>query len=634
MFSLNKSLFLVIVSLLSSNLFAAEKNEQDPLINPTQLEAFMDGLWLSQKESNYVMGAVVTIVKDNQIILNKGYGFSDYDKRIKVDAAQTLFRIASISKPFTWTAVMQLVEQGKLDLDEDINSYLKEFQVPATFADPVTMKHLMTHTAGFEDVVLDLGRRSADELLPLGAYLKDHLPRRVRPVGTYSSYSNHSTAIAAHVIEAVTGISWSNYIERHVLLPLNMQHTVARHPMPDQFLPNLSKNYDRKGGQWTHQEFLYWTIYPAGMMSTTGSDMAKFMMAHLNEGKLENSSILKPTTIKKMHSTLFTPMVNGNNWLHGFYERNRNQTEIFGHGGDLNGFHSNLLMFPKQNLGVFISFNSEAGSKARTAMSNAFINYYFPVDDEVRPLPPTDYSGRYENLLGLYGSLRRNMSDFSQLTLLESHTEVSVNSDGYLLLKNPGRPPTRFVEISKDRFRSMDSEAEILFLRDEAGNISNMLSSASPVASWDKLNFPDSPIMHQLLFASVALVSLIFFIYWPTRLIRRKIYKVTTTSLGKWPYLIAWLICHAQLGSLIYLSRTLGDQEPFYFGIPETVLNLLYFILATCALTPLLAIFSFRFWLKRVGTLSERVNYSIVALSAVLYTYLGWYWNTLSYYFS
>ncbi|MFT5580148.1 MAG: CubicO group peptidase (beta-lactamase class C family) [Paraglaciecola psychrophila] len=161
MFSLNKSLFLVIVSLLSSNLFAAEKNEQDPLINPTQLEAFMDGLWLSQKESNYVMGAVVTIVKDNQIILNKGYGFSDYDKRIKVDAAQTLFRIASISKPFTWTAVMQLVEQGKLDLDEDINSYLKEFQVPATFADPVTMEHLMTHTAGFEDVVLDLGRRSA-----------------------------------------------------------------------------------------------------------------------------------------------------------------------------------------------------------------------------------------------------------------------------------------------------------------------------------------------------------------------------------------------------------------------------------------------------------------------------------------
>lgn len=615
-------------------LFTAQVNAADKLeIDPIQLEAFMDGVWLSQKASKDVMGAVVTVVKDNQILLNKGYGFADYDNRVKVNADKTLFRIASISKPFTWTAVMQLVEQGKLDLNENVNTYLTEFQIPDTFPEPITMKHLMTHSAGFEDVVLNLGRCSADELLPLGTYLKDNLPRRVRPVGTYSSYSNHSTAIAAHVIEAITGMTWSDYIEQQVLAPLNMERTVARHPVPTDLLPDLSKNFDRKGGKWTHQDFLYWNIYPAGMMSTTGQDMANFMMAHLNEGTFNGASVLKPDTTRQMQSKLFSSMDDGNDWLHGFYESSRNGVKIFGHGGDLNAFHSNLLLFPEHNLGLFVSFNSEAGASARSALSSAFIHQYFPVEDDIRPAPPEDAKSRYADFEGTYGFLRRNMTDFSQLVLLVTNLQVSVTSKGYLSLTSGGAP-THYVEVNDDRFRSMDNESEILFVRNEAGEVTHMVSSSFAGASWDKLGFTDSPQLHRILFALVAIVSGVYLLYWPIRWIRRKIYRVETTSVSFKPYAVAWIVCLSQLSTSIYLAASLGDEEQFYFGIPDGVITLLYIVLATCLLMPILVGYTLRIWSKTIGSISERINYSLVALIAVLNVYLAWYWNLLSFHFS
>jgi len=630
---MNSRMITITIALLCTfpaDLKAEGNSRKELLIDPVQLESFVDGIWFSQKESHDLMGAVVTVVKDNKIILNKGYGYANYEKRIKVDPSLTLFRIASISKPFTWTAVMQLVEQGKLSLNENVNTYLKEFQIPDTFPEPITMAHLMTHSAGFEDVVLDLGRRSADDLQPLGIYLADHLPRRVRPAGTYSSYSNHSTAIAAHIVEEISGMTWSDYIENKILQPLDMQRTVARHPVPGHLTASLSKGFDRKAGKWTSQDFLYWLIYPAGMMSTTGADMAKFMMAHLNKGQLDSVSILEPATVEQMHSALFEPTENGNGWLHGFFELDRNGVRIFGHGGDLNAFHSNLMLFPDYKLGVFVSFNSEAGSRARSAISSAIINYYFPIEDEDRPKPAADAKVRYGDLFGTYGSLRRSWSDFSKLVLLVAYTVVRADSDGYLIIQNQG-PPNRYVEIKKDRFRSMDTLNEIQFVRNEGGEVSHMLSNSFAVASWDRLRFPDSPIMHRFLFGLVAIVSLIYLVYWPVRWIRRRVYKVSTASLTATPYLIAWLVCAAQLGTLTHMAQTLSNQEQFYFGMPPNVLNLLYVVVTACLLMMVITVFAVRFWIKAQGTLSERINFSTVAASAIIYTYLSWYWNLLGY---
>ena len=136
-----------------------------PALTAEDVEAYLDGMIPLQIRRNDIAGAVVSVVKDGQVLFTKGYGFSDVKKRTPVTTDATLFRIGSISKTFTWTAVMQLVAQGKLDLDKDINTYL-DFTIPATFGKPVTMGHVLTHTAGFEENIKDLF--VSGELKPMG----------------------------------------------------------------------------------------------------------------------------------------------------------------------------------------------------------------------------------------------------------------------------------------------------------------------------------------------------------------------------------------------------------------------------------------------------------------------------------
>jgi len=176
-----------------------------------ELEAFVDGIMDANLRDKHVAGATVAVVKDGALLFAKGYGYADVAKRKPVEAERSLFRIGSTSKLFTWTAVMQLVEQGKLDLDTDVNKYL-DFKIPATFPQPITLRHIMTHTPGFEEDSRDLISDDSATLIPLGTWLAKHIPGRVRPPGTYASYSNYATALAGYVVQRVSGMPWDDYI--------------------------------------------------------------------------------------------------------------------------------------------------------------------------------------------------------------------------------------------------------------------------------------------------------------------------------------------------------------------------------------------------------------------------------------
>src|SRR4030095_12265782 len=169
----------------------------------------------------------------------KGYGWADVDKRIPVNPETTMFRIGSVSKLFTWTSVMQLVEQGKLDLNTDINRYL-DFQIPATYPEPITLAHVMTHTPGFEEDSRDLCTTDSAHITPMGKWLPTHMPKRVRPPGTFSSYSNWATATAGYIVERASGKSWDEYIEANILGPLGMEHTTGRQPLPAKFAADMT----------------------------------------------------------------------------------------------------------------------------------------------------------------------------------------------------------------------------------------------------------------------------------------------------------------------------------------------------------------------------------------------------------
>src|SRR5262245_35209349 len=312
--------------------------------DPSDLEAFFDGVVNVQLKSKHIAGAVVAVVVGDKVVFTKGYGYADVEARRKVDPEKTLFRIASISKLFTWTAVMQQVEEGKLDLDADVNTYLKDVKIPSGYDKPITLKNLLTHTPGFDDYVIGLFAHKPEGVRPLPEVLREQMPTRVRAPGVIASYSNHSTALAALAVANVSGMPWEDYVEQRILKPLAMDHTLTRQPAEDQLPADLSKGYKWEGGEFKAKGFEYIPAAPAGCMSTTAADAAKFMLAHLNDGHLGDGKILRPDTAQKMREPLFRHHPKTSAMCYGFMEMQRGDQRLVGHGGDTFWFHSLLMM--------------------------------------------------------------------------------------------------------------------------------------------------------------------------------------------------------------------------------------------------------------------------------------------------
>src|SRR5687767_4464774 len=270
----------------------------------SDVESFLDGLVPSQLDRDDIAGAVIAIVKDGKVLFAKGYGYADTTNKSRV-TVDTLFRPGSISKLFTWTAVMQLVEQGKLDLDVDVNRYL-DFKIPDTYPQPITMRHMMTHTPGFEEDGRDLIGHDTTTMVPLGRWLVTHIPGRVRPPGTYSSYSNYATALAGYVVERVAGMPFDDYVEQRILAPLGMAQTTSRQPLPAKLAGGMSGGFSWKGGRFEREKFEVVHPAPAGSFASSATDMARFMLAHLGNGAYNGQRVLADSTVALMHRRAFS----------------------------------------------------------------------------------------------------------------------------------------------------------------------------------------------------------------------------------------------------------------------------------------------------------------------------------------
>src|SRR6266481_8107879 len=399
----------------------------------SDVEAFLDGLVPLQLQREDIAGAVIVIVKKGNILFSKGYGYADMKGKVPVSPTATLFRPGSISKTFTWTAVMQLVERGKLDMDRDINEYL-DFQVPHTFGRPVTLRNLMTHTAGFEEVLKDLVVDQTSDLTPLRAFVAAHQPHQIFIPGTVPAYSNYGADLAGYIVERVSGRPFDDYIQENIFRPLGITQATFIQPLPDSLKPMLSSGYELASGDAKPFELLPPQAAPDGSLSITGADMAKFMIAHLQNGKYGGASILQPQTAEMMHARQFSmdPAVNG--MALGFYEENRNGRHIIGHGGDLNYFHSDMHLIADEGLGFFVSYNSAGKGEldVRTALWTNFLDRYFPAPE---PKQEVAANTSIDSVSGQYLSSRR-----AQTTILRSlwwglaESSVSQNRDGTILV--------------------------------------------------------------------------------------------------------------------------------------------------------------------------------------------------------
>ncbi|MEM8532378.1 MAG: serine hydrolase domain-containing protein [Chloroflexota bacterium] len=413
-----------------------------PELTADNVATWLDGYMPYALADGDIVGAVVTVVKDGNVLVNRGYGFADLAQREPVDPETTLFRPGSISKLFTATAVMQLVEQGELDLDQNINTYL-DFELPMPLGE-ITLRHLLTHTPGFEEVLVSLLFADPDATDSLHTYLTTNIPSQIFPPGEVPAYSNYANALAGYIVERVSGEPFEDYIEQHIFVPLGMEQSTFRQPLPATLEPHISQGYwSRTDGQ--PQPFEMIADAPAGALSASGSDMARFMIAHLNDGE----GLLQPETARLMHETLDTHFPPLNGMTLGFYQQDQNGLRIIGHGGDIAVFHSDLFLLMDENIGVYISMNSGgiggANALIREHLQKAFVDRYFPVAAPV-PVPlPTAYE-HGQAMAGTYEFSRRSVTNPFAAPMILSQTYVSVGIDGELYVTSEPQKTWQEVE--------------------------------------------------------------------------------------------------------------------------------------------------------------------------------------------
>lgn len=416
-------------------------------LTKADVDSWLDGYMPYALARGEVAGAVVVVVKDGQVLTQRGFGYADVAARKRVDPEATMFRPGSVSKLVTWTAVMQLVEQGRIDLDADINTYL-DFKIPARDGKPVTMRQVMTHTAGFEETIrglISVGKPDA----PLGQLLKRWVPERIFAPGTTPAYSNYATALAGHVVERVSGLSFDDYVDRNIFARIGMTRSSFRQPLPAPLQPLMSRGYALASGDPKPYEVI--GLAPAGSLAATGADMGRFMLAHLNNG----GALLKPETARMMHTTTLTILPEVNRMALGFYEQEINGLTAIAHGGDTQWFHSYLWLFPERNTGVYVSMNSAgkdgASGAIRTALFEGFADRYFPAPYQDARVDADTAKQHAQMLAGTYVNSRRSDSNFFKALELVGQVKVGVGADGTPLvnfLTNLGGEPIKWVEIA------------------------------------------------------------------------------------------------------------------------------------------------------------------------------------------
>jgi CubicO group peptidase (beta-lactamase class C family) len=504
---------------------AAEPQTKEPPHELTVADAtaWFDGFMPMQLEREDIAGAVVLVVKDGKVLLAKGYGYKDVAKKVPVTPDSTLFRPGSISKLFTWTAVMQLVEQGKLNLDRDVNDYI-DFKIPATYPQPITLRHIMTHTAGFEESIKDLIMPEGSPLTPLGSYLPQHIPKRIFAPGTVPAYSNYAATLAGYIVERVSGRPFNDYVAENIFVPLGMTRSTFAQPLPPELKPLMSNGY--KLGSGAAKGFEILEPAPAGSLSATASDLSRFMIAHLQDGKFESGQILRPETARLMHSRQFglNPALNG--MCLGFYEESRNGHRIFGHGGDTIYFHSDMHLMPDAGLGFFVSYNSrgKAEISPRSAVWKHFLDRYFPfTPPEVPKLATADADARA--ISGHYITSRRGESTFIKLLALFGQTTVAPDKDGDITidpLKDYNGQPKRWHEIAPLLYRAVNGQEMLAFQKDVSGNMQIVLDFPA-IAEQRTSLAQNSRSNFTILIASLVVMGLTV-IFWPIMALIRRHY--------------------------------------------------------------------------------------------------------------
>ncbi|HEX7688003.1 MAG TPA: serine hydrolase domain-containing protein [Burkholderiaceae bacterium] len=491
-------------------------------LDAADLSAWLDGRVPYALKTGDIAGMVISVVKDGRVLLQKGYGYADVAARRPMDPQTTLVRPGSTSKLFTWTAVMQLVQQGRLDLDRDVDDYL-DFKVPEPYGKPVTMRDLMNHRGGFEEGLKDVLSYDPARAQSTERYLKTHPRAMLFPPGTVPAYSNYGVALAGYIVQRVSGEAYDAYIARHVFEPLGMAHSTMAQPVPAPLRPSLAEGYRTASGPPSPFEFV--VTAPAGSASTTAADMARFMLAHLQQGRLDGHAILDPKTTALMHAPTESALPGFATMAHGFFRSVQNGRTVIGHGGDTIVFHTELDLLPQEGVGIFFTFKSRGRDNAvyaaRRELFDGFMDRYFPAPSA--PDPPALASARADagRIAGRYQGSRRIEHGFLSLLYLLGQVVITANADGTIVAPDPlGLGTQTFREVAPGLWRELGGSRQLRLA--EVGGVKTVVDSEDATGVLQASPFASSAPLTLGVLAFSLLTMVLSVVYWVMAALARR----------------------------------------------------------------------------------------------------------------
>ena len=606
-------------------------------LEPADLEALFDGIIPLQLERSDIAGASVLVMKDGQVLLKKGYGYADVSRKKPVAPDTTMFRLASISKLFTWIAVMQLAEQGKLNIDTDVNQYL-DFQIAPAFGKPITLRNLMTHTGGFEEEIRDLILVDPKNPPTLRDFLIQNQPRRIYPPGQVPAYSNYGVGLGGYTVERVSGEPFESYVDEHIFQPLGMTRSSFRQPLPEPLASFVSDGY-RSSTEKPPIGFEFINPAPAGALSTTAADMGRFAEALLNGGELDGKRILRPETLAEMWTRQFAASDQLPAICMGFYQVWRNHLHFIGHEGDLIAFHSMFFIEPRERLVLFVSYNSaRSSSKTRPELLRSFADRYYPMT--AAPSLEKATSSDLEAITGTYQSTRRADSTKMKLAELFDSTQVTADpTNGELRIEdfdNLRGHQQRWKPGADGLWHEEDGQDLLYGIHDCGGKVVRLAFDFAgqqlervPWYENDRLILALGSASAAIVFAVVLALLVFFFrgLAFSHRPASKPPAGTLRLTFAPRAAAMAWTVLLVYLGTLVRVM-TSSDTVPDHRYDK-------YFIL--CNLLAAVAIFAsvfaviagIRIWSRDSLRWTSRVKFSLVALACLFLTWFSLHWHIL-----
>jgi CubicO group peptidase (beta-lactamase class C family) len=595
-------------------------------LTKTDVDAWLDGYMPYALKAGAIPGAVVVVVKDGQPLTMRGYGYSDLATQKPVDPELTLFRPGSVSKLFTWTSVMQLVQAGKLNLDADVNTYL-DFKIPPKDGKPVTLRNIMTHTGGFAETakyLIDFGEKKPK---PLGQILGRWVPDRIYGPGEMPAYSNYAASVAGYIVQRVSGEPFDSYVQNHIFAPAGMTHSSFDQPLPANLQPLLSKGY--KPGTDEPQPYEVIGMAPAGALASSGADMGRFMIAHLNH------TLINPQTAQLMYSNVNKPFPDLPAMALGFYHEDRNGLNIVGHGGDTVWFHSDLHLFLDKNVGLYISMNSVGKNGAahalREELLQQFTDRYFPAPAQNLPTASTAKADGAA-LSGHYISSRAGGFNFLRMVALLGETKVAVDKNGDLIassITDLSGSPRKWREVKPFLWKQVNGADYLEAVKNADGSIK--MFSITPYAPIIEFLPAPGSLNAGWIFPVAGLALLILVIAalgWPIVALVRRRYKYQAEVGGRPLQLhratrgTAWLFIVLLIGWVLVLNAVNSDLTALNGGL-DVWMRLLQLILIVGIVGTIAAIWNAVVVARAPGKHVLATIWAVlIALSAIFFAWL------------